>query len=244
MKFTDANKSRPTSKIKFRPKANLLRCDGRDRNFGEIVSDFETSEGNQKRLLCESNNFVLCTILIAEKSHAGSSWSEWTAMSRKSWRCSKLSIHWQTTIHTRMWSDKKEFTQHYCFGATLSGLTWKGPPNFVYLCHKSNNELAVQGHSTAVRELKNLNAKMSVVVFMTQSFQTEFISVQFCGLNVIPPSPTPLICRWAVTYCNEAFSLSLSPRREAGDVWCLPPVWNLRAVIWFHFANILSCSSA
>ena len=26
------------------------------------------------------------------------------------------------------------------------------------------------------------------------------------------------------------------PRREAGNVWCLPPVWNLRAVIWFHFA--------
>ena len=26
------------------------------------------------------------------------------------------------------------------------------------------------------------------------------------------------------------------PRREAGDVWCLPPVWNLRAVIWFLFA--------
>ena len=26
------------------------------------------------------------------------------------------------------------------------------------------------------------------------------------------------------------------PRREAGDVWRLPPVWNLRAVIWFHFA--------
>ena len=25
-------------------------------------------------------------------------------------------------------------------------------------------------------------------------------------------------------------------RREARDVWCLPPVWNLRAVIWFHFA--------
>ena len=34
------------------------------------------------------------------------------------------------------------------------------------------------------------------------------------------------------------------PQREAGDVWCLPPVWNLRAVIgfliWFHFANF-SC---
>ena len=26
------------------------------------------------------------------------------------------------------------------------------------------------------------------------------------------------------------------PWREARDVWCLPPVWNLRAVIWFHFA--------
>ena len=25
-------------------------------------------------------------------------------------------------------------------------------------------------------------------------------------------------------------------RREAGDVWCLPPVWNLGVVIWFHFA--------
>ena len=31
---------------------------------------------------------------------------------------------------------------------------------------------------------------------------------------------------------------SPSPRhqKEAGDVWCLRPVWNLRAVIWFHFA--------
>ena len=28
----------------------------------------------------------------------------------------------------------------------------------------------------------------------------------------------------------------MGPRREAGDVWCLPPVSNLRAVIWFHFA--------
>ena len=29
------------------------------------------------------------------------------------------------------------------------------------------------------------------------------------------------------------------PRREAGDVWCLPPVWNLRAVIWFPFPILL-----
>ena len=31
--------------------------------------------------------------------------------------------------------------------------------------------------------------------------------------------------------------LFCSPWREAGDVWCLSPVWNLRAVIWFHFAT-------
>ena len=29
---------------------------------------------------------------------------------------------------------------------------------------------------------------------------------------------------------------AVCPRKEAGDVWCLPPVLNLRAVIWFHFA--------
>ena len=34
--------------------------------------------------------------------------------------------------------------------------------------------------------------------------------------------------------CTVVFSWDLGPRREAGDVWCLPPVWNLRAVIWFH----------
>ena len=34
------------------------------------------------------------------------------------------------------------------------------------------------------------------------------------------------------------FSFSC-PRREAGDVWCLPRLCNLRAVIWFHFA--ISC---
>ena len=35
------------------------------------------------------------------------------------------------------------------------------------------------------------------------------------------------------------------PEREAGDVWCLPPVWNLRAVIWFHFPiYLLTCFSS
>ena len=30
--------------------------------------------------------------------------------------------------------------------------------------------------------------------------------------------------------------ISVAPWREAVDIWCLPPVWNLKAVIWFHFA--------
>ena len=29
---------------------------------------------------------------------------------------------------------------------------------------------------------------------------------------------------------------SLPSRMEARDVWCLPPVWNLRAVTWFRFS--------
>ena len=39
-------------------------------------------------------------------------------------------------------------------------------------------------------------------------------------------------------FCD--YSTVKVPRREAGDVWCYPPVWNLRAVIWFfclcHFS--------
>ena len=39
-------------------------------------------------------------------------------------------------------------------------------------------------------------------------------------------------------WVDWSFALvALTPRREAGDVWCLPPVWNLRAVIWFHFTT-------
>ena len=34
------------------------------------------------------------------------------------------------------------------------------------------------------------------------------------------------------SYCIDASNYLW---REAGDVWCLPAVCNLRAVIWFHF---------
>ena len=36
---------------------------------------------------------------------------------------------------------------------------------------------------------------------------------------------------WHLALCE-------SPQREAGDVWCLSPIWNLRAVIWSHFATV------
>ena len=37
--------------------------------------------------------------------------------------------------------------------------------------------------------------------------------------------------------------LHAAPKGEAGDVWCPPPVWNLRAVIWFWFSYLLTCFS-
>ena len=36
------------------------------------------------------------------------------------------------------------------------------------------------------------------------------------------------------------FFVDPAPWREAGDVWCPPPVWNLRAVIWCPF-SVTSC---
>ena len=60
-------------------------------------------------------------------------------------------------------------------------------------------------------------------------------------------SPDVILCGWlgskhqlptylTLTLSCWSYLCLIGPRREAGDVWCLPPVWNLRAVIWFHFA--------
>ena len=43
------------------------------------------------------------------------------------WAGNQLEVHtsqicWQTTVHKWMWSGRKEFTHHCCFGATLPGL--------------------------------------------------------------------------------------------------------------------------
>ena len=46
------------------------------------------------------------------------------------------------------------------------------------------------------------------------------------------PKPLPIFC-----LCWLWLAHGSCPRREAGDVWCLPPVWNIRAVSWFHFAS-------
>ena len=51
--------------------------------------------------------------------------------------------------------------------------------------------------------------------------------------TILLPHPLPLPVRLQLTCITP---LPRLPPREAGDVWCLPPVWNLRAVIWFHFA--------
>ena len=43
------------------------------------------------------------------------------------------------------------------------------------------------------------------------------------------------IWHWSLL-CAESLPFPSGPQRETGDVWCLPPVWTLGAVIWFHFA--------
>ena len=48
--------------------------------------------------------------------------------------------------------------------------------------------------------------------------------------------PMDLMSSTLATYHSLLVFMCASPQREAGDVWCLPLVWNLRAVIWFHFA--------
>ena len=47
--------------------------------------------------------------------------------------------------------------------------------------------------------------------------------------------------RWASLFSPLPPPSSFS-QREARHVWCLPPVWNLRVVIWFHFT--ISCFCA
>ena len=48
-----------------------------------------------------------------------------------------------------------------------------------------------------------------------------------------PSSSYPVLCHCPPTLLSSPCSV-IVPRREAGDVWRLLSVWNLRAVIWFH----------
>ena len=57
--------------------------------------------------------------------------------------------------------------------------------------------------------------------------------VAVCGRRTVAPDSS--ICLFSSFPPPLSLSLSLESRREAGDVWCQPPVWNLRAVIWFPF---------
>ena len=47
--------------------------------------------------------------------------------------------------------------------------------------------------------------------------------------------PFPPFHQMESIFMFTCVSASQSPWREAGIVWCLTPVWNLRAVIWFPF---------
>ena len=67
-----------------------------------------------------------------------------------------------------------------------------------------------------------------------------FFSFFFNTSNLFT-NTTFLCARAPARLCNGLYVYMFArgrmcvPRREAGDVWCLPPVWNLRAVILFHF---------
>ena len=65
--------------------------------------------------------------------------------------------------------------------------------------------------------------------------------------NIVLPHPmerhsflTFCVWHWRQRQLGPPSIFLHDPRREAGDVWCSPPVWNLRAVIWFPFP-ISSC---
>ena len=65
------------------------------------------------------------------------------------------------------------------------------------------------------------------------TFQDSHLSFSFFWWYPATKSVILSLCVHCISY--SPFQLRC-PRREAGDVWCLPPVWNLRAAIWFHFA--------
>ena len=48
---------------------------------------------------------------------------------------------------------------------------------------------------------------------------------------LMPQVPFPELCIFCYKFCTAA------TRRETGGVWCLPPVWNLRAVVGFHLTT-------
>ena len=67
---------------------------------------------------------------------------------------------------------------------------------------------------------------------------------QSLSLSSVPSSNLLGLCGCNIAFCFILFVtrlLLLWPGKEAGDVWCPPRVWNLRAVIWFQFTISSLC---
>ena len=59
------------------------------------------------------------------------------------------------------------------------------------------------------------------------------LSFSPCSGDITICNPSPATRNFAFQhFCPDG---EFRPQRGAGDVWWLPPVWNLRAVIWFPF---------
>ena len=88
----------------------------------------------------------------------------------------------------------------------------------------------------------------TVITWPQNAVQIEGLWGKRHGLDLTHDPSVASFCSYANEYLTALLWNTLylifnptspPPRREAGDVWCLPPVRNLRAVIWFHFT--ISC---
>ena len=102
-----------------------------------------------------------------------------------------------------------------------------GEPCFAHICHAcwpclyhSNVDCWAQHHSTCVCVFTTFKCR-----FFLQKRDKKSSEKLPCVL--------PLVL-FLLALLGLCFSGSV-PSREALDVRCLPPIWNLRAVIWFPF---------
>ena len=86
-----------------------------------------------------------------------------------------------------------------------------------------------------IRQDEALKFKVGNGVDCEEKTSSLLISLSAGLINTQPNLAFDLVTRRDLFHFIKSGQWS-SPRMETGDVSCLPPVWNLRAVIWFHFA--------